>query len=77
MQNTPHTYAGTREIPKGAANCFQGMTFVVTGELETLERNQVGDIIKRYGGKYAGARALLGILAPVAKGSCLCFFQYP
>jgi predicted SpoU family rRNA methylase len=29
-----------------------GMTVVMTGEFETLTRDQVTDIVKRYGGKY-------------------------
>lgn len=49
-------YAGTREVPEGAENCLLDMTFVVTGEMETLDRNQITEIIKRYGGKYVGRR---------------------
>ena len=42
---------GSRGIPKGAADCLDGLKFVVTGVLETLERGQVAELIKKYGGK--------------------------
>ena len=35
----------------GAENCLDGLTFVITGVLESLEREEATDIIKKYGGK--------------------------
>ena len=35
----------------GAENCLEGLTFVITGVLESLERDEAADIIKKYGGK--------------------------
>ena len=35
----------------GAENCMEGLTFVITGVLESLERDEAADIIKKYGGK--------------------------
>lgn len=35
----------------GAENCLEGLTFVITGVLESLEREEIVDIIKKYGGK--------------------------
>lgn len=40
----------SRDPPIGAANCFAGKSFVFTGELMSLDRNQAQDIVKRYGG---------------------------
>ena len=35
----------------GAEDCLEGLTFVITGVLESLERDDAADIIKKYGGK--------------------------
>ena len=35
----------------GAENCLEGLTFVITGVLESLERDDAADAIKKYGGK--------------------------
>ena len=35
----------------GAENCLEGLTFVITGVLESLEREEASDIIKKYSGK--------------------------
>ena len=51
---TPPT-SGTKEIPVGAENCLAGLTFVFTGVLETLGREEGQELIKRYGGKVTGA----------------------
>ncbi|KAH0537815.1 hypothetical protein KQX54_001241 [Cotesia glomerata] len=40
---------GSKEIPKGAENCLAGLSFVVTGVLESLEREEVDELIKQYG----------------------------
>ncbi|XP_020812715.1 replication factor C subunit 1 [Drosophila serrata] len=42
---------GSKEIPKGSANCLSGLTFVVTGVLESMEREEAEAVIKEYGGK--------------------------
>uniref|UniRef100_A0A1B0BP75 Replication factor C subunit 1 n=1 Tax=Glossina palpalis gambiensis TaxID=67801 RepID=A0A1B0BP75_9MUSC len=42
---------GCKEIPKGKPDCLAGLTFLVTGVLESLERTEAEDIIKEYGGK--------------------------
>lgn len=51
---TPPT-TGTKEIPVGAENCLAGLTFVFTGVLETLGREEGQELVKRYGGKVTGA----------------------
>jgi replication factor C subunit 1 len=43
--------AGTKEIPVGAENCLAGLTFVFTGVLDTLGREEGQALVKRYGGK--------------------------
>jgi replication factor C subunit 1 len=42
--------AGSKEVPEGTPNCFGGLTFVFTGELESLGRDECTSIAKRYGG---------------------------
>lgn len=42
---------GSKEIPKGAENCLEGLTFVITGVLESIERDEAKSLIERYGGK--------------------------
>lgn len=42
---------GDVEIPEAAENCLAGMTFVFTGIMPNLARDQAQDVVKRYGGK--------------------------
>jgi len=39
----------------GAENCLEGLTFVVTGVLDSLEREEAAELIKQYGGKVTGS----------------------
>lgn len=43
------------ELPVGRENCLAGLTFVFTGVLNSLERNQGQDLVKRHGGKVTSA----------------------
>ena len=43
------------EVPVGRENCLAGLTFVFTGVLNSLERNQGQELVKRHGGKVTGA----------------------
>ena len=36
---------------QGEENCLEGLTFVITGVLESIERDDAADLIQRYGGK--------------------------
>ncbi|XP_074678460.1 replication factor C subunit 1 isoform X3 [Strix aluco] len=45
---------GSKEIPQGAENCLEGLTFVITGVLECIERDEAKSLIERYGGKVTG-----------------------
>jgi len=47
--------AGTSEIPVGADNCLAGLTFVFTGVLNSLGREEGQNLVKQYGGKVTGA----------------------
>ena len=33
-------------------NCLDGLTFVITGVLESIEREEAADLIQRYGGNF-------------------------
>ncbi|BGP18533.1 hypothetical protein JCM10213_002954 [Rhodosporidiobolus nylandii] len=46
---------GSKEIPVGADNCLAGLTFVFTGELDSLSREEGQDLAKRYGGRVTTA----------------------
>ncbi|KAK6167429.1 hypothetical protein SNE40_021461 [Patella caerulea] len=42
---------GSKEIPEGAENCLEGLTFVLTGVYESIERDEAKSLIEKYGGK--------------------------
>lgn len=46
---------GSKEIPVGSPECLLGLTFVFTGELESLGRDEAQDLVKRYGGRVTSA----------------------
>lgn len=50
-RNQPTPAAGSVEIPTGAENCLAGLTFVFTGILDALGREEGQELVKRYGGK--------------------------
>ncbi|XP_073502084.1 replication factor C subunit 1 isoform X2 [Phyllobates terribilis] len=45
---------GSKEIPQGADNCLEGLTFVITGVMESIERDEAKSLVERYGGKVTG-----------------------
>ncbi|KAH9301736.1 hypothetical protein KI387_013319, partial [Taxus chinensis] len=49
----PHK--GEKEVPEGAENCLQGLTFVISGTLDSLEREEAEDLIKCHGGRVTGS----------------------
>ena len=51
QNSQPAPAAGTKEAPTGAENCLAGLTFVFTGLLNTLGREEGQELVKRYGGK--------------------------
>jgi replication factor C subunit 1 len=51
QNHAPPPGAGSKEIPTGAENCLAGLTFVFTGVLDSLGREEGQSLVKRYGGK--------------------------
>jgi replication factor C subunit 1 len=51
QNHAPPPGAGSKEIPSGAENCLAGLTFVFTGVLDSLGREEGQSLVKRYGGK--------------------------
>ncbi|KAH8705716.1 replication factor RFC1 C terminal domain-containing protein [Talaromyces proteolyticus] len=47
--------AGSVQLPVGADNCLAGLSFVFTGVLDTLGREEGQSLVKKYGGKVTGA----------------------
>ncbi|KAL5512207.1 hypothetical protein ACEPAG_3492 [Sanghuangporus baumii] len=45
---------GSKPIPEGESNCLAGLSFVFTGELSSLSRDEAVDLAKRYGGRVVG-----------------------
>ncbi|KAI9137395.1 replication factor RFC1 C terminal domain-containing protein [Paraphysoderma sedebokerense] len=46
---------GSKEIPEGEPNCLHGLTFVLTGELSSITREDTTELIKRHGGRVTSA----------------------
>ncbi|KAL6776732.1 RFC1 [Auxenochlorella protothecoides x Auxenochlorella symbiontica] len=46
--------AGTKAIPKGHPDCLTGKTFVISGVLDSMKREEAEDLIRRHGGKVTG-----------------------
>ena len=51
----PPPGAGSKEAPVGAENCLAGLSFVFTGVLESLGRDEGQQLVKQYGGKVTTA----------------------
>ncbi|PIA54206.1 hypothetical protein AQUCO_00900631v1 [Aquilegia coerulea] len=52
-KDPPHK--GEKEVPEGAPTCLTGLTFVISGTLDSLEREEAEDLIKRHGGRVTGS----------------------
>ncbi|CAF1035517.1 unnamed protein product [Rotaria sp. Silwood1] len=46
---------GSKDIPQGAEDCLKSLTFVITGVLPSLERDECKKIIESYGGRVTTA----------------------
>jgi len=42
---------GSKDIPQGSPDCLAGLVFVLTGVFESLEREEMAEIVKNLGGK--------------------------
>ena len=51
----PSTLGVVKEIPEGAAGCLFGQSFVLSGVLDSLERDAAQTLIERYGGRVVGS----------------------
>jgi replication factor C subunit 1 len=52
MKNrVPVLNPGSKDIPKGKPDCLKGMQFVISGILESMEREEAASLIKECGGK--------------------------
>jgi replication factor C subunit 1 len=49
--SNPAPSAGGLDIPEGADNCLAGLSFVFTGQLTYISREEGQNLVKRYGGK--------------------------
>ncbi|KAJ1962217.1 DNA replication factor C complex subunit Rfc1 [Dipsacomyces acuminosporus] len=45
----------TIEIPQGDPTCLAGLTFVLTGNLQQLDRKHAEDVVKSHGGRVTGS----------------------
>ncbi|GAB2280157.1 replication factor C subunit 1 [Dionaea muscipula] len=54
-ERNPPPHKGEKEVPEGAPDCLAGLTFVISGTLDSLEREDAEDLIKRYGGRVTGS----------------------
>ncbi len=48
-------YKGEKDPPQGAPDCLAGKTFVITGVLDYMEREEASDLILQHGGKVMGS----------------------
>ncbi|CAF4648977.1 unnamed protein product, partial [Rotaria socialis] len=46
---------GSKTIPDGAPNCLKNLTFVISGILESLERDECKSLIEKYSGRVTGS----------------------
>lgn len=51
LQRGGARHPGSKEIPVGAEYCLAGLSFVITGVLDSLEREEADELIKKYGGR--------------------------
>ncbi|KAL2905275.1 Replication factor C subunit 1 [Bienertia sinuspersici] len=52
-KDPPHK--GEKDVPEGTPDCLAGLTFVISGTLDSLEREEAEDLIKRHGGRITGS----------------------
>lgn len=53
-QQVPELH-GQKPVPEAQEECLSGKTFVITGLLESLTREEATDLIQRYGGRVTSA----------------------
>eukprot|EP00850_Spirogloea_muscicola_P007171 SM000035S13151 [mRNA] locus=s35:789176:794102:- [translate_table: standard] len=45
----------SQEVPEGREDCLADLTFVITGTLDSMEREEAEQLIKRHGGRITGS----------------------
>ena len=55
LQRSGPAHPGSKPIPEGKPNCLSGLTFVITGELDSLYRDQAASLIQSSGGRVTGS----------------------
>lgn len=66
-----------QEVPRGHPDCLTGKTFVISGVLDSLKREEAADFVKRHGGKVGGCGHVGWVHLVVCqearrKGGCAC-----
>ncbi|KAI1269646.1 replication factor RFC1 C terminal domain-containing protein [Xylariaceae sp. FL1019] len=51
----PPNPIASSDLPVGEPDCLAGLTFVLTGQLSTIAREDAQELVKRHGGKITGA----------------------
>ena len=41
-----------KAAPRGEDGCLEGFTFCISGTLDSLQRDQCSDLVRRHGGRY-------------------------
>ena len=54
MSDNPPMY-GQIPIPNGKPGCLQGITFVITGTMPSIRKEELKDLIEKYGGRVTGS----------------------
>ena len=59
MRDTTPPFKNSKEIPEGSENCLtknnKPLAFVITGTLDSLEREECENLITKYGGRFTSA----------------------
>ena len=51
MQDRPSTLGMVKEVPEGKPGCLKDLAFVISGVLDSLDRDAARTLIERYGGR--------------------------
>ena len=55
QNDRPATLGMVKDVPEGEEGCLLGLAFVITGVLDSLDRDAAQTLIERYGGRLTGA----------------------
>ena len=55
MDNRPATLGMVKDVPEGEEGCLLGLAFVLSGILDSLDRDAAQTLIERYGGRITTA----------------------